>query len=67
MCIRDRIEAAYITPDNIEQILSKASQYARSLSTESGFMTDDTKDEILQKADSHAKGLSGKAKGYTPA
>ena len=58
------IEASYITPDNIEPILSKAAQSARSLSTESGFMTDDTKDAILQKANSHAKGLSEKAKDY---
>ena len=58
MCIRDR--------DNIEQLLSKASQSARSLSTESGFMTDDTRNAILQKADSHAKVLAGKAKDYNP-
>ncbi|PIN97890.1 MAG: 50S ribosomal protein L10, partial [Nitrosopumilus sp. CG10_big_fil_rev_8_21_14_0_10_33_7] len=56
-----------VTPENISQILSKASQSARSLSIESGFMTDETKDQILQKADGQAKALSSKAKGYTPA
>ena len=61
------IEAAYVTPENINQIIGKASQHARSLSVESGFMTSETKEQILQKADSQAKGLASKAKGYTPA
>lgn len=61
------IEAAYITPENINQIINKASQHARSLSIESGFMTNDTRDEILQKAEGQAKGLASKAKSYTPA
>jgi large subunit ribosomal protein L10 len=61
------IEAAYITADNISQILGKASQYAHSLSVESGFMTDETKEQILQKADAQAKGVAGQAKDYTPA
>lgn len=61
------IEAAYITPENINQIIGKAAQHARSLSVESGFMTSETKEQILQKADSQAKGLASKAKGYTPA
>ena len=61
------IEAAYITADNISQILGKASQYARSLSVESGFMTNETKEQILQKADAQAKGIAGQAKDYTPA
>ena len=61
------IEAAYITADNIAQILGKASGYARSLSVESGFMTDETKEQILQKADAQAKGVAGQAKDYTPA
>ena len=61
------IEAAYITADNISQILGKASQYARSLSVESGFMTNETKEQILQKADAQAKGVAGQAKDYTPA
>ena len=61
------IEAAYITADNISQILGKASQYARSLSIESGFMTNETKEQILQKADAQAKGVAGQAKDYTPA
>jgi len=61
------IEAAYITADNISQILGKASGYARSLSVESGFMTDETKDQILQKADAQAKAVAGQAKDYTPA
>lgn len=60
------IEAAYITPENINQIIGKASQHARSLSVESGFMTSETKEQILQKAESQAKGLTSKAKGYTP-
>ena len=61
------IEAAYITADNVSQILSKAAQSARSVSIESGFMTDETKDQILQKADAQAKGVAGQAKDYTPA
>ncbi len=60
------IEAAYVTPENIIQILSKAAQSARSVSTESGFMTDETKEQILQKADSQAKSLASQAKNYTP-
>ncbi len=61
------IEAAYVTPENINQIIGKASQQARSLSVESGFMTSETKEQILQKAEGQAKGLTSKAKGYTPA
>ncbi len=60
------IEAAYVTPENIIQILSKAVQSARSVSIETGFMTDETKEQILQKADSQAKSLASKAKDYTP-
>jgi large subunit ribosomal protein L10 len=60
------IAAAYITPDNISQILSKAAQSARSVSVESGFMTDETKEQILQKADAQARAVAGKAKDYTP-
>ena len=58
------IEAAYVTADNINQILSKAAQSARSVSVESGFMTDETKEQILQKAHGQAKALSTKAKDY---
>ena len=61
------IEAAYVTADNISQILGKASGYAHSLSVESGFMTDETKEQILQKANAQAKGVAGQAKDYTPA
>ncbi|HUT06843.1 MAG TPA: 50S ribosomal protein L10 [Nitrosopumilaceae archaeon] len=60
------IEAAYITPENIGQILSKAAQSARSVSIESGFLTDETKEQILQKADAQAKALAGQAKDYIP-
>ena len=51
------VEAAYVVPENIVQILGKAAQSARSVSVESGFMTDETKEQILQKADSHARAL----------
>lgn len=61
------IEAAYVTKENINQILGKAAQHARSLSVESGFMTDETKEQILQKANSQAQSLASKAKEYTPA
>lgn len=61
------IEAAYVTPENINQIIGKAAQHARSLSVESGFMTSETKEQILQKAEGQAKGLASKAKGYAPA
>jgi large subunit ribosomal protein L10 len=61
------IEAAYVTPENIGQILSKAAQSARSVSIESGFMTDETREQILQKADSQARSLADQAKDYTPA
>ncbi|MFB5605409.1 MAG: 50S ribosomal protein L10 [Nitrosarchaeum sp.] len=59
------IEAAYVTPENINQILGKAAHSARAVSIESGFMTDETKEQILQKADSQAKSVASKAKGYT--
>ncbi len=59
------IEAAYITKENINQILGKAVQSARSVSVESGFMTDDTKEQILQKAHGQAKALATTAKDYT--
>ena len=58
---------AYITPDNISQILGKAAQSARSVSVESGYMTDETKEQILQKADAQARAVAGQAKDYTPA
>tara|TARA_B100000029_G_scaffold321537_1_gene313956 strand:+ start:10373 stop:11239 length:867 start_codon:yes stop_codon:yes gene_type:complete len=61
------IEAAYITPDNIEQILAKAAQSARSVSIESGYLTEETKEEVLQKAHGQAQGVASKAKDYTPA
>ena len=61
------IEAAYITKDNIKQILAKAAQSATSISVETGYITDETKEQILQKADAHAKGVASKAKDYTPA
>ena len=61
------IEAAYITADNIEQMLVKAAQTARSLSTEAGYLTDDTKEQVLQKAHGQAQGVASKAKDYTPA
>ena len=60
------IEAAYITNENIEQILAKASQSARSVSLEIGYMTDDNKEQVIQKADGHAKSVVSKTKGYTP-
>ena len=59
------IEAAYITAENINQILSKAAHSARSVSIESGFMTDETKEQVLQKAHSQANALATKAKQYT--
>ena len=60
------IEAAYITNENIEQILAKVSQSARSVSLEIGYMTDDNKEQVIQKADGHAKSVVSKTKGYTP-
>jgi large subunit ribosomal protein L10 len=59
------IEIAYITADNIKQIIGKAAQQARSVSIESGFMTGETKEQILQKAVGQAKALSNKTKNYT--
>jgi large subunit ribosomal protein L10 len=61
------IAAAYVTKENINQILSRAAQHARSLSVESGFMTENTKDQILQKANAQATALASKAKDYSPA
>jgi large subunit ribosomal protein L10 len=58
------IAAAYVTKENVSQILSRAAQQARSLSVESGFMTDETKEQILQKANAQASALAGKAKDY---
>jgi large subunit ribosomal protein L10 len=59
------IEAAYVTADNITQILGKAAQSARSVSIASGFMTDETKGQIIQKAHSQAQSLATKAKNYS--
>ena len=61
------IEAAYVTPENVEAVLAKAAQGARSVSVESGFLTDETKEQILQKADAQARNVASKAKDYTPA
>jgi len=61
------IEAAYVTAENINQIMGKAAQHARSLSVESGFMTNDTKEQILQKGNAQAKALASKAKDYPAA
>ena len=61
------IEAAYITPYNIKQILAKAAQSSRSVSEEAGYLTDENKEQILQKGDSQARGLASKAKDYKPA
>jgi len=58
------IAAAYVTKENISQILSRAAQQARSLSVEAGFMTDETKEQILQKANAQASALASKAKDY---
>ncbi len=60
------IEAAYVTKDNVEQILAKAAHAARSVSVEAGFLTPETKEQILQKGHSQAKSLSEKAKDYKP-
>ena len=53
--------------DNIEHILAKAAQSARSVSTEAGYLTEDTKEQVLQKAHGQAQGVASKAKDYTPA
>ena len=58
---------AYITTDNIEQILAKAAQSARSVSVETGYLTEETKEQILQKGHGQAQGIASKAKDYTPA
>ncbi len=60
------IEAAYITADNIKQILGKSAQSSRSVALEAGYLTDENKEQILQKANSQAQGLAGKAKDYKP-
>ena len=56
-----------LTADNISQILSKASQSARSVSVESGFMTDETKEGNCKKQMPKQKQLQVQAKDYTPA
>jgi len=58
-------EIAYVTEDNIAQILAKASQAGISLSVEAAYVTDETKEQILQKAHSQAQGVASKAKDYT--
>jgi large subunit ribosomal protein L10 len=60
------IEAAYVTKDNIQQILAKAVHGSRSVAVEAGYLTDGTKEPILQKADAQATAVASKAKGYTP-
>ncbi len=60
------VEAAYVTSENIIQILSKAARSARSVSIESGFVTGETVEQILQIVESHAQSLVSRAKDYTP-
>ena len=60
------VEAAYVTPENVTQILAKASQHARSLSVESGHLTDETREQVLQRADARARALAQSAEGYEP-
>ncbi|MDE0091114.1 MAG: 50S ribosomal protein L10 [Thaumarchaeota archaeon] len=60
------VEAAYVTPENVTQILAKASQHARSLSVESGYLTDETREQVLQRADARARALAQSAEGYEP-
>ncbi|NHH97133.1 hypothetical protein DYY66_0829 [Candidatus Nitrosotalea sp. FS] len=60
------IEIGYVTKENVNLILAKAAQQARSLAIAAGFLTDDTKDATIQKASGQAKALAGKLKGYTP-
>ncbi|HET7337229.1 MAG TPA: 50S ribosomal protein L10, partial [Candidatus Nitrosotalea sp.] len=59
------IEIGYVTKENVNIILAKAAQQARSLAIEAGFLTDDTKDATIQRAHGQAKALSGKLKGYS--
>jgi len=54
------IEIGYITPVNVQQLISKAAQSARSLSIESGFLTDETKEQIHQKAHGQAQNIASK-------
>jgi len=60
------IEAAYVTKDNVEQILAKAARASRAVSVEAGYLTPETKEQILQKGHSQATSLSQKAKDYKP-
>lgn len=60
------IEAAYLTKDNINQVLAKAAHGSRSVAIEAGYLTDDTKESVLQRANSQAQSIASKAKGYTP-
>lgn len=61
------IEAAYITADNIGQILAKVAQGARSVAVEAGYMAEETKEQVLQRASARAQSVASKAKGYSPA
>jgi large subunit ribosomal protein L10 len=60
------IEVAYVTKDNVEQILAKAARSSLAVSVEAGYLTSETKEQILQKGHSQAKSLSEKAKDYKP-
>ncbi len=55
-----------MTKDNINAILAKAAQQARSLAIESGYLTEETKKQTLQKANAQASALASKLKNYTP-
>ncbi len=59
------IDAGYVTPLNIAQILAKCAASARSLSIESGHMTEETRDAILSKAHDQANSLIHSS-GYEP-
>ncbi|MFQ6025594.1 MAG: 50S ribosomal protein L10 [Nitrosopumilaceae archaeon] len=60
------IESAYVTPDNIKQILARAARSSHSVATESGYLTDDNRLEILQRANASAQALVRTAKDYKP-
>ena len=58
------IEIAYVVPENIVQILTKAATAARSVSIESAYIVPETHQEILQRALAHANAIINKT-GYT--
>jgi large subunit ribosomal protein L10 len=60
------LNVGYLTPYNVELLLAKGHNEAKSLATEMGFLTKDTLRPLLAKADAQANILKSKIKEPAP-